>query len=283
MNERNLGLVLIAVLIASTACGGDDGSATGDGGTARGDSAVGMDGTVGTDSRTGSDAFTVDPSGRVVCPDGQPCACDNGIDDDGDGLVDGADPECTGPYDDDEGSFATGIPGDNVDFCQDCFFDGNSGMGDDGCAYHTDCLYGETPPGMGGADCFSCEVSDQCVNFCRARTPNGCDCFGCCEVQTDDGSSVNVYLTSSCSLDAIDDTDACPRCEQSPDCYNECGECELCPGRTIEDLPASCYDDPDGGTPMYTCDDGEQMCNETTRCPEGYYCQQGCCLVADLI
>ena len=36
------------------------------------------------------------------------------------------------PLDNDESSFATGIPGDNMDACkQDCFFDGNSGMGDD--------------------------------------------------------------------------------------------------------------------------------------------------------
>ncbi len=37
------------------------------------------------------------------------------MDNDGDGLVDGFDPECTGPFDDDEATFATGIPGDNKD------------------------------------------------------------------------------------------------------------------------------------------------------------------------
>ena len=44
-----------------------------------------------------------------------PCACSDGMDNDGDGLVDGFDPECTGPFDDDEATFATGIPGDNKD------------------------------------------------------------------------------------------------------------------------------------------------------------------------
>jgi hypothetical protein len=60
------------------------------------------------------------------------CACNNGLDDDGDGLIDAADPECVGAMDNDESSFATGMPGDNRDpKWQDCFFDGNSGAGDD--------------------------------------------------------------------------------------------------------------------------------------------------------
>src|ERR1700753_3665886 len=52
------------------------------------------------------------------------CACSNGIDDDGDGLADADDPECVGPNDNDEATFATGMPGDNKDpKWQDCFFD----------------------------------------------------------------------------------------------------------------------------------------------------------------
>jgi hypothetical protein len=70
-----------------------------------------------------------------------PCQCNNGQDDDGDGTIDGADVECTGALDDDERTFATGIPGDNKDpKWQDCFFDGNSGAGNDGCNQHTCCL-----------------------------------------------------------------------------------------------------------------------------------------------
>ena len=71
--------------------------------------------------------------GRRQDPARQP-QCSDGIDNDGDGKIDYDDPECVGGLDNDESSFATGIPGDNVDACkQDCFFDGNSGMGDDGC------------------------------------------------------------------------------------------------------------------------------------------------------
>src|SRR5262245_3809742 len=38
--------------------------------------------------------------------------CSDGIDNDGDGKIDYNDPECVGPLDNDEGTYATGIPGD---------------------------------------------------------------------------------------------------------------------------------------------------------------------------
>ncbi len=275
-----LRMMILAGALLVPGCGEETGGGGSDGGTSGGMDATtaGMDAAPGpTDGSVPVDSpFTVDPGGRVTCADGEPCACDNGVDDDGDGLVDGLDPECTGPYDDDEGSFSTGIPGDNIDFCQDCFFDGNSGN-EEGCAYHTDCLYGREPPPRGGAACFSCEVSDECIMNCRSRTPNGCDCFGCCAVTRDDGSTVNVILDSDCSLATIDDEDACPRCVQNTDCVNECGECELCPGREVSDLPAHCFAE-DGGTTGYTCDDGEQVCGDGMPCPTGQYCQLGCCL-----
>jgi hypothetical protein len=208
------------------------------------------------------------------------CACSNGTDDDGDGKIDGFDPECTGPLDNDEGTFATGIPGDNSDpFWQDCFFDGNSGAGDDGCRYHTDCLYGLKAP-----DDPDCVLTQQCIDFCKARTPNGCDCFGCCAVTGNDGMTYNVFLSASCSVDQIQDEQACPRCEPSGTCGNTCGTCELCLGKDPSDLPASCSPQPEAGVPdappppAYTCDNGEQVCSETAPCPSSYYCQLGCCL-----
>jgi hypothetical protein len=210
--------------------------------------------------------------------------CANGEDDDGDGLIDGFDPECTGATDNDEGSFATGIPGDNRDpKWQDCFFDGNSGAGDDGCRYHTDCLYGEVDQNNA-----NCQLTEQCVDFCRELTPNGCDCFGCCTVQGADGSNVDIMLQPACSLDKVDDEDVCPRCTKTTACENTCGRCELCPGKTEEDLPDDCTPDPpdpppDGGTPpdpppSYTCE-GSEVCSETILCPAGKYCQLGCCMV----
>jgi hypothetical protein len=193
------------------------------------------------------------------------CQCGNGIDDDGDGKIDGFDEECTGAADDDEGSFATGISGDNKDpKWQDCFFDGNSGAGDDGCRYHTDCLVGD----LEQTD-RDCSVTQDCIDFCSARTPNGCDCFGCCTVETSDGP-VSIYIIDSCDLENIDDTDACPRCTPSDQCDNECGECELCPGK--DELPETCEDD----TPE--CDDGRVACDAETPCEGNDFCQFGCCV-----
>ena len=113
------------------------------------------------------DGITKYPDGSIVLPDGAvrlpdgaiitdggayPCVpgstqCTDCIDNDGDGLVDWLDPECTGPLDRDESSYATGIPGDNIDPCkQDCWFDGNSGAGDDGCLFPSKCLPGSKDP-----------------------------------------------------------------------------------------------------------------------------------------
>ena len=223
-------------------------------------------------------SVTLGEGGEVMCGS-SPCACNNGVDDDGDGTIDGFDEECTGALDNDEAAFATGIPGDNSDpKWQDCFFDGNSGAGDDHCRYHADCLTGDKP-----ASDPDCAVSAECHDFCAARTPNGCDCFGCCSVQRDDGTSVSVFIGGSCTSEDVDDPARCPRCTPSTACGNTCGECELCPGKSVEDVPASCGETPGGGgseppAPAYSCDDGHAVCSGTSDCAGGQYCSLGCCL-----
>lgn len=259
---------------ASATSGGTNGGGTDNGG---GSSTGGTTGDVGGAANTGG-SFVYGDGGVGICGDSN-CACSNGLDDDGDGQIDGFDSECTGPLDNDEGSFATGIPGDNRDpKWQDCFFDGNSGAGDDGCRYHTDCLYGLKEPSDP-----DCTLSSACIEFCGARTPSGCDCFGCCTVQREDGSTIDVLTGSSCSLEQLDDPDACKPCVKSSTCTNDCGECELCPGKTVDDLPESCRPpEVDSGTPPpgYTCDEGRQVCGpEQPPCPSGYYCQLGCCTI----
>lgn len=301
---------LMGIAVGPVACSSDDGdvpfggagssvdggesasssggrSSNGDGGTSDG-SGVG-----GTGAGTSATAGTTSSGGTTATTG---AACDNGIDDDGDGLVDGLDPECTGPFDNDEGSFATGIPGDNRDpKWQDCFFDGNSGAGDDGCRYHTDCLYGLREP-----DDPSCALAEACVEYCRPLTPNGCDCFGCCTIQREDGTTVDVFEAATCSLATLDDTDACPRCTKSTACANDCGECELCPGKT--ELPEHCGSNPGTGgaggasgvggspgsggaasdppPPSHTCDGGEQVCGPgLPECEDANaYCSLGCCI-----
>lgn len=201
------------------------------------------------------------------------CACDDGRDNDQDGLVDGLDPECTGVVDEDESSFATG-KAPKTKACRDCFWDGNSGGGNDACRYPEACLRGAAP---GGGGCSSCEVSDQCVARCQDSTPNGCDCFGCCEVARDSGSAIYVELRETCSLAVLDDTDACPRCVPSTQCQNLCGRCELCPGRDANDLPADCRSSTPTG---HVCDEGQPVCQASSQCPIDMYCQLGCCLPA---
>src|SRR5262244_3579693 len=88
--------------------------------------------------------FMVNDAGQPLCADKNGgfvvCQCADGMDNDGDGLIDGADPECSGPYDNDESSYATGIPGDNrAMWMMDCFFDGNSGSGNDNCRWDIRC------------------------------------------------------------------------------------------------------------------------------------------------
>jgi hypothetical protein len=257
---------------------GEAGESSSTGGSASsGGSSTGGSSTGGTSGSGGSSATAGTGGSTTTLPPG---VCANGIDDDGDGLVDGFDPECTGPADNDEGTFATGIPGDNRDpNWQDCFFDGNSGAGDDDCRYHTDCLYGELSP-----EDEDCTLTDACVDFCAERTPNGCDCFGCCAVTDSDGNEVHVLLSESCSLANVEDEETCQRCEMNETCGNTCGRCELCLGKTVEDLPEDCGDDepppPDSGEPPppdYTCDNGD-VCTPEIACGAGFYCQQGCCI-----
>jgi hypothetical protein len=245
---------------------GDGGADPGDG-DGDGDS----DGDVPSDA--GSDAASppldVSDAGVVLCDDGLPCPCNNGRDDDGDRLIDGFDPECTGPFDQDEATFATGEQRGNPN-CRDCYFDGNPSATDDDCRIDANCAF--DPESTGPGACPSCSPSVLCIDNCLPRTPNGCDCFGCCDVQTADGP-VTILLAETCSLAKIDDEDACPRCERSPDCRNECGQCELCPGRTLADLPSECNT---GSGPGFVCE-GSDVCNAELPCTGFAYCAQGCC------
>lgn len=222
--------------------------------------------------------------------------CANCVDDDGDMKIDGFDPECTGPLDNDEASFKTAIPGDNIDATtQDCFFDGNSGGGNDGCNQHTCCLL-QSPDKQScnmqaplanhnKYDIPSCyvpwgqtPVPQKCIDTCGKLTPPGCDCFGCCTIcngATCADVSINPLVSPNCTSSTISDPTVCKRCVKSTACGGgSCGgsTCVLCPGQDPSTLPSSC-----GGTSQ--CPMGYQTCTAGDQsCPAGTYCSNGCCI-----
>jgi hypothetical protein len=114
------------------------------------------------------------------------------------------------------------------------------------------------------------------LDYCGPLTPNGCDCFGCCELPA--GSGSYVWLGSGeespdkCDLSSVSDPNICHPCEPVPACLNECETCELCIGKTV--LPPEC-DDPMG----QQCPEGVQLCGLAGQdpCPSGTYCISGCC------
>jgi hypothetical protein len=305
----NFGLFLGAALLAgtfATGCGSSvsalskDAGATGSGGQvgSAGGNGTGTGGTTGAGGVTGAGGAT-GAGGTTVnkVPIGQ-TQCSDGIDNDGDGLIDLADPECTSPADNDESSYATGIPGDNVDPCkQDCFFDGNSGMGDDGCQWqlqcdpkstNTKCPYSASYVQKHATECsVSASQSQKCVDFCRRLVPNGCDCFGCCIVP---GAPNPIRLDPTCTSKDFADPTKCSACTQVTQCANTCDRCELCVGK--ESVPADCgpvttdagtptdgAPPADGGYGMPTCTGGTAcLPGPTTTCPTGYDCLTGCCV-----
>ncbi|MET0339768.1 MAG: hypothetical protein ABW252_02155 [Polyangiales bacterium] len=289
--------VVLACLLGLAGCGDDDAtSATGDGGldASTGDGGLDAtttspsDGSIAADSAiVPSDAgspFPRNDAGQVLCGTSV-CRCSNGVDEDADGLIDADDPECVSPWDDDEATFGTGISGDNRDdACQDCFFDGNSGSGNDGCRIPSSCLtLGNASSGSGS--CNTCAASTQCQNFCEAYTPNGCDCFGCCAVQLGSNVVRNVLLGTGCNIDG-NDVSNCTSCVPSTTCVNTCGRCELCPGKTLADLPADCAGtggSADAGTPVPSCEEGTPCGAGLPPCSDGAACTYGCCVFVPVI
>lgn len=287
-----------------------NGDETGTGGETGGD----YDSSVPTAEVGGSGMYppgsTVLPDGAVVLPDGAivgpgsltgctpgSTQCTNCVDDDKDGFIDWLDPECTGPLDNDESSYATGIPGDNIDPCkQDCWFDGNSGSGNDGCLFDLRCSKATAnaacpyDPSLSAKECAP--PSTKCIDYCKPLTPKGCDCDGCCQVYDPTGAVHTVKLVAGCDVAHLSDPTKCPVCTQVPSCLNPCGKCDFCLGKTS--VPPECYPSTtdagtgeagttDGGTtvpptPTTPCPTGSTVCDPSHPCPTGEYCLTGCCI-----
>ena len=128
--------------------------------------------------------------------------------------------------------------------------------GDSKCAYDE----GAKIPGT-SASCSDLRVEQPagCLEGCGPLTPNGCDCFGCCELPAGGGSY--IWLETSLPCTPVDA------------CLNRCDPCETCVGRP-DPLP-SCGDT--GGS---ACSTGYRGCGgtEEERCQVGAYCITGCCI-----
>ncbi len=288
---------------ASDGAGASAGTGTGVAGSG-GQGTAGTGGTLGTagagEMAPGGAGGNSNPSFPPSCDPLGP-QCNNCKDDDGDGLIDALDPECTAGIDNDEATFSTGIPGDNIDdlaSCkQDCFFDGNSGGGDDGCQYDLRCdpsradakacKYVANSPGV----MCPTSQSELCIKRCRSITPNGCDCFGCCALP---GKDFSVRLANTCNGTVYDDPEKCPRCTPTTSCHNPCEKCEVCIGKNAPD--PSCFANGGSGgsggaggaggsgpgAPAGACPATIVYCGpggiDPTTCPAGTYCITGCCL-----
>ena len=193
------------------------------------------------------------------------------------------------------------IPGQGHGTCGaiDCYFDSDSGGGNDACMWDAACdplsplytgasstkscvYYGTPEP----TQCTQYRESQtlQCWdssspapsgnNVCGSVVPNGCDCFGCCLIP---GQSQAIYLGSedasgkgTCTPATLGDPSKCRPCTQVPSCLNTCGRCELCFGKT--EIPPDCL-------PSEQCAEGVQPCGlpGQSPCNAGYYCVTGCC------
>jgi hypothetical protein len=233
----------------------------------------------------------------VICQGNQPYQCGDCIDNDGDCLIDAMDPNCWGPCDNNESGWHGDVSGQqNQSECNvmDCYFDNNSGTGNDNCywshtcdplqpTWHDDsCEYDPeySPPGSGGADCADLLMSqtEQCTDvYCGPLTPNGCDCFGCCEITLSDDTTTTIYLGSTdeagnftCNYDTREDPQACHECTQVPSCINPCDPCEICIGQP--ELPPECEEQ--------ECPEGLQQCGLPGQdpCPANQGCITGCCV-----
>jgi hypothetical protein len=231
---------------------------------------------------------------QVTTCQGKVYQCGNCLDDDSDGHIDASDADCWGPCHNNEDGFKGEIPGQAHAPCTslDCYFDGDSGTGNDSCNWTHTCDPSEPNPshctydpetGLPGSGGLTCEEamamqSEICDQVCSPLTPNGCDCFGCCQVGQGD-QIYTVYLgtedsngNGTCTLENIADPELCAPCVQVEGCFNPCdhGICEICIGETV--VPEDC--DEAG------CPDGIQSCDpelNSSDCPVGMVCVTGCC------
>ena len=296
---RRAGLAALVGLLALSLAGGcgqtvevglDDALTVG--GTASGNGGAGglqLGGFAGSSS-SGTSAQGGDAPCQTTLCRGKMSECGNCGDDDGDGLIDARDPDCLGPCDDDELGLSTGLATNQSAACrQDCYFDGDNGVGNDKCEWSHACdklsVAPDYPPSgqarckygaSMGVDCVGLAANQQpaCLDTCLPLVPNGCDCFGCCELPG--GSGDYRFIgggrgAEGCQRETLNDPLLCPPCTPVPSCFNECEKCETCVGKVPDD--ATC-------DPASACATGERGCGPDSPCDYGEYCVTGCCVKA---
>jgi hypothetical protein len=217
-------------------------------------------------------------------------ACGDCQDNDGDCRIDDRDPDCYGPCDFNESGLDGEVRGTDGQCVRDCQFDYDLGAGNDDCHWSHEC--DPLEPSFIDEDCsfdpqanipgsnlpcaeLQASQSQTCLDVCGPVVPNGCDCFGCCRVETAQGAR-NVWLRTrdvsgqgTCTTDVLDDPVLCRECTQVAGCLNPCDGCEICFGQTT--VPPGCQAQECGGVPL--CGQPGQA-----ACPPGEFCLTGCCV-----
>ncbi len=280
-----VGAALGLAAAAAWSCSSDESTTVAGAGGSTSGLTLSTTGTGGSGTGGTSTASSMSTGGNgcvpVACETDKVYACADCLDNDGDGKNDADDPDCLGPCHNNESGFDLLIPGAGNPPCKrDCYFDKDSGAGNDDCDWDIRC----DPKEPQGALCpyedppkLTCPdpQSTTCHDVCGPLTPNGCDCFGCCELPAGTGKFVFIGSTDdadtgTCTLDAVDDEAKCHPCTPLPDCLNGCDKCELCLGKTT--LPPECL-------PDEQCPEELQACGLVGQapCPAGAYCITGCC------
>jgi len=320
---RILLTLVCAIIVSSLGCS-DDSAEVGSSQTssdATGSGATGGGATGGGVTGGGATGGGATGGGLPAPTEEAPCGnqlydCGDLIDNDNDGLIDYQDPDCLGPCDNTEDSYYPDLPGQSGQNCDlDCFWDTGQGHNwdcywDHHCDPNADtsnatinpqplCAWDSATDGSVDGQSFSpspytCDEMynsqpQSCLDQCKPLAPNGCDCFGCCELTP----GVTVWLGSveegtnagSCTIDAIGQPDfleRCHPCVQVPGCDNPCEVCEICINKPV--LPPECFPGGEGGggaggAPQ-DCPPGQQACGLPGQdpCPSGFYCITGCCV-----
>lgn len=296
-------LILLTILVVGCGSpGGQDEGEGGEGGISGSGGTVNTGGSGGTVNTGGSGGAAgvggtagFGGSGGTVEPGCVPggSECSDCIDNDADGLTDAEDPYCLGPFDNTESdeNLGTGVGGEGAENCKaDCYFDDGGGSGDDTCTWnHTcddlapmaNCVIDKPSEELLCAS-WDHTQTDLCYDVCMPITPNGCDCFGCCEIPGVEGhvflDTENGDLGGNCTLDT---PEYCAACTPQDSCYNPLvvdppnGVCELGIGQTVANLPEECQSTlrcPDQLDPLPCGEEGD------SACPSNNYCLNGCCV-----